>query len=159
MGRKDEAAQIYRQAVGRNANQANCLAWELATAPNLFHREPTLAVELAKQAVRLAPAEASYWNTLGVAHYRGRDWKAAVQALDEAEKLAPGKYLGFNALFLALCHHQLGDPDRAREHYDRAVRWYEENEGRLPAQQRQELKAFRAEAEALLNASSVPRRP
>jgi uncharacterized protein HemY len=91
-----------------------------------------------------------YWNTLGVAHYRLGEWAAAIQALREAEKLAPGKYFSFNAFFLAMCHHQLGDPVKAREQYESAVRWCEENQVRLGPAAQQELKAFRAEAEALL---------
>ena len=34
-----------------------------------------------------------------------------------------------------------------RYEYDRAVRWFQENEGKLSVQQQQELQAFRAEAE------------
>src|SRR5262249_34949892 len=93
-----------------------------------------------------------YWNTLGVAHYRAGEREAAVAALEEAEKLAPGKYLGYNAFFLALCHQRLDDPGKAKDHYDRAVRWGRENEGKLSAQEQLELKAFRAEGETLRKA-------
>jgi tetratricopeptide (TPR) repeat protein len=143
MGQKDKAAEDFRKFGGQGPDQANSLAWELATAPNLLHREPSLAVELARQAIRQAPREASYWTTLGVAHYRLGAWAAAIQALEEAEKLAPGKHLGFNAFFLAMCHHQLDDTARARAQYDRAVRWGQENQGKLLGAQQQELKAFR----------------
>src|SRR5262249_17560411 len=90
------------------------------------------------------------WNTLGVAHYRSEEWEAAIQALEECEKLAAGKYFACNAFFLAMCHHQLGDTATARDYYDRAVRWWRGNQEKLSAQQQQELKAFGAEAEALL---------
>jgi tetratricopeptide (TPR) repeat protein len=122
-----------------------------------LHRVPGLAVKLAEQAVRQAPGKAGYWNTLGIARYRAGQWEAAVEALEQAEKLAPGKHLGFNAFFLALCRHQLGDPVKARDEYDRGVRWWEENRDKRPAIQQRELKAFRAEAEALLKAP--PPRP
>jgi tetratricopeptide (TPR) repeat protein len=92
-----------------------------------------------------------------VAHYRSGEWKAAIQVLEESQKLEPNKYLGFNAFLLAMCHHQLGDPLKAKDDYGRAVRWCEENQAKLSAQQQEELKAFRAEAEALLRAP--PRRP
>jgi tetratricopeptide (TPR) repeat protein len=150
MGQKDKAAEDFRKAGAQKADVANRLAWDLATSPDPLEREPTLALDLAKQAVRQAPEEAIYWNTLGVAHYRAGEWQAAIPALEQAEKLAPGKYLGFNALFLAMSHHHLGDPAKARDHYDRAVRWCQESEARLPADLQQELKAFRAEAEAVL---------
>jgi tetratricopeptide (TPR) repeat protein len=154
-GQRDKAAEDYRKA-GQKPEQANRLARELATSPNLLHREPRLAVELAKQAVRQAPGEAMYWNTLGVTHYRLGEWEAAIQTLEEAEKRAPGTYLGFNAFFLTMCYQQLDDTARAKNYYDRAVRWCQENEGKLSTQQEQELRAFRAEAEALLKAAAKP---
>jgi uncharacterized protein HemY len=129
------------------------VAWELATSPDPLGREPGLAVELSEQAVRQAPGKAEYWNTLGVARYRAGQWEAAAQALEQAERLAPGKHLGFNAFFLAQCRHQLGEPVRARDEYDRAVCWCQENRGKLSATQQRELQACRAEAAALLRVS------
>src|SRR5262249_43594946 len=134
----------------RKADLANRLAWELVSSPNVPRRDPAQALVLARQAVRQAPREATYWNTLGVASYRAKQWEAAVRALEEAEDLAPGKYLGFNALFLAMCQHQLGNAAKAREEFDRAVRWSQDHQTRLPAPHQEEFKAFRAEAEALL---------
>jgi tetratricopeptide (TPR) repeat protein len=149
-GQVDKAADDLREARGWNADQMNALAWSLVTSPDLLHRDPTLAVELAKQAVRQAPREAVYWHTLGVAHYRLGEWAAALTALEEVETLAPGKNVGFNAYFLAMCHHQLGEPAKAKDDYDRAVRWRPEDPGNLDSAQRQELNALHAEAEALL---------
>src|SRR5262249_43240750 len=96
MGEEDQAAADLRKADALTPNEANNLAWELATAPNLRQREPGLAVQLAKQAVRQVPGETAYWNTLGVAHYRAGEWQAAIQALEEAENLAPSQDFGFN---------------------------------------------------------------
>jgi len=149
-GREDKAAADFRAAGGLKPDVTNRLAWKMATSPDHFDREPSLAVKLARQATRQAPGEARYWNTLGIAHYRLEDWEAAVKALEEKEKLELGKNLGFNAFFLAMCHHQLGDPVKASDQYDRAVRWCRENQGKLSEQWQQELKAFHAEAEALL---------
>jgi tetratricopeptide (TPR) repeat protein len=73
-----------------------------------------------------------YWNTLGVAHCRLGEWEAAIQALEEAARLAPDRDFRFNAFFLAMCRHQLGDPAKAKDHYDRAVRWCQENQGNCP---------------------------
>jgi tetratricopeptide (TPR) repeat protein len=149
-GQVDRAAADLREARGRNADQVNVLAWWLVTASNPLHREPALAVELAKQVVRQAPREAAYWNTLGVAHYRLGEWAAALEALEEAAKRAPGPCFGSNAFFLAMCHHQLGHPAKAKDHYDRAVRWSQEDPDNLASAQQRELQAFHAEAEALL---------
>src|SRR5262249_38924976 len=150
MGENDKAAADFRKASQDKPDQLNQLAWELATSANLLHREPTLAVELAKQAVRKMPGEPMYWNTLGAAHYRTGEWHDAVKALEEAERLAPDKYFGFNAYFLAMCHNQLGDIAKAKDYFDRAVRWCQENQGKLSATYYQELEAFRSEAESLL---------
>jgi len=154
MGQNDKAATDFCKAVCQKPDQANALARLFATTSNASYRLPNLAVELAKQATRQAPREAIYWNTLGIAHYRSGEWEAALKALEQSEKLEPGKYLGFNAFFLAMCQHQLGDSLKAKDDYGRAVRWCDESQAKLSAQQQQELRAFRAEVEALFKAES-----
>jgi tetratricopeptide (TPR) repeat protein len=151
-GQKDQAAADLLGATDGRPEEANRLARELATSPDLARREPAVAVELAEQAVRMAPGKAEYHGTLGVARYRAGQWEAAIRALQEAERLAPGEDSGFNALFLALCHHHLGNPAAAREQHDRATRWYLANEAKLTAARRQEWKALREEAGGLLHA-------
>jgi uncharacterized protein HemY len=59
----------------------------LATSPDSKFRDPKRAVELAKKAVKLAPKEGNYWNTLGVAQYRASDWKEAIAALEKSIEL------------------------------------------------------------------------
>ena len=152
IGQKQLAAEDFRAAALHMPAEANRLAWDLATAHDPQLREPTLAVELASQATRLAPGEAAYWNTLGVAHYRLGEWQKSVKALESAEKLAPGKHDRGRAFFLAMCHQRLGDPATARVHYDRAVRRFQEQQGRLSATQRQELMDLRDEADRLMKA-------
>jgi tetratricopeptide (TPR) repeat protein len=157
MGKMHQAAEDFRKAGPLRPKEANDLAWGLAASPVSAHPQPTLAVELAKQAVQQAPGVALYWNTLGLAHYRAGNWEAAVRALVEAQKLAPGESCCFNAMVLAMCHHQLGGAAKARDHYDRAVRGFQQTLGELSATHRQELEGFRAEAEALLKGPT--RRP
>jgi tetratricopeptide (TPR) repeat protein len=149
-GQVDRAAADLREAHQQDADQMNGLAWWLVSATDPVHRELTLALELAEQLVRRSPREAACWNTLGVAHYRLGKWEKALRALEEAEKLAPGTCFGSNAFFLAMCHHQLGDPAKAKDHYDRAVRWCQEDPDKLASGRQRELKALHAEAEALL---------
>ena len=132
-GQKDRAAEDFRRASEGSAARANSLAWRLATASHEpYRRDPSPAVELAKEAVRKAPGVAAYWNTLGVAHYRLGEWEAAVRALEESERLEPGKRVGVNGYFLAMCHHRLGDPVKARDHYDRASRGLRKTRARYP---------------------------
>jgi tetratricopeptide (TPR) repeat protein len=156
LGQKDRAAEDFRKASEGDPEQANDLAWALATSPNPVRREPGLAVELANQAVRQAPGVASYRTTLGIAYYRLGEWQAAVQALQDSERLEPGKRLGFNALVLAMCQYRLGDSVKARDQFDRAVRWTQDHEAELGAVWRQELETFRVEGKALLNVPPGP---
>ncbi len=135
----------------RAAAVLNNLAWELATVPEVEARNPTQAMEYAKQAVELVP-DAGNWNTLGVAHYRAGDWKAAIDALERSEKFQPGAMLGFNGFFLAMAHLQLGHQDEARSWYERACAWTEK---RRP--ENEELRRFRDEAAEILKlARKVP---
>src|SRR5207253_1145365 len=91
------------------------------------------------------------WNTLGVAHYRAGDWKAAVAALDKSVELAKGGD-AFDWLFLAMSHRKLGNHDDARKWYDQAVQWLEKNSQALAknALQAEELRRFRIEAVEVL---------
>jgi tetratricopeptide (TPR) repeat protein len=129
---------------GRLAWQLNHLAWLLATGPEPGLRDPGRAVELAGKAVELAPSAVNR-NTLGVARYRACDWRGAIEALTAAEKQEPGRYLGFNAFFLAMAHGRLGDRPRALRWFDEADRWMRKN-----APTDEELVRFRAEAAELL---------
>ena len=99
---------------------------------------------LARKAVELAPAHPDYPNTLGVAHYRAGDWKAAIVALEKSMKLRKGGD-SKHWFFLAMAHWRLGAKDKAREWYDRAVRWMDDNQPKD-----EELRRFRAEAEDVL---------
>jgi eukaryotic-like serine/threonine-protein kinase len=146
-GKWDEAIPAYKKAVAlapQNAGCHNGLAWLLATCPDARFRDPGQAVALAKKAVQLAPNYGTYANTLGVAHYRAGDWQAAVAALDRSMELRNGGD-SLDWFFLAMAHWQLGEKDKAREWYDRAVQWMDKNR---PTDE--ELRRFRAEAAELL---------
>jgi tetratricopeptide (TPR) repeat protein len=100
-----EAKALYEQTLELYPNEAlvsNRFAWFLATCPDANWRDPARAVELAKQAVQLWPADKTYgtsywntlgapyyhagtnWTTLGVAHYRADQWKDAIAALQKS---------------------------------------------------------------------------
>jgi tetratricopeptide (TPR) repeat protein len=123
---------------------ANNLAWLLATCPDPALRDPDEAVALATKAVELTRERGSHWRALGVAQYRARHWKAAVEALDQSMRLGHGGNV-IDWLFLAMAHWQLGEKDVARNWYARAAEWMAKNQP-----QNEELRRFRTEAEELL---------
>jgi uncharacterized protein HemY len=95
------------------------------------------------------PKEAAGRNTLGVTLYRAGEYREAVGALEERLRLGAGQTDGYDLFFLAMCHHRLGDAEKARDCLDRAVRWREGKQDLTP-RWAAELAAFRAEAERTL---------
>jgi tetratricopeptide (TPR) repeat protein len=130
----------------------NGLAWLLATHPNLKLRDPVRAVKLAKVAVELAPDGATLWNTLGVAHYRAGEWKAALGALEKSMELRQGQGSDSSDwFFVAMCHGKLGDKERGRQWYDWAANWMDGN----PTTD-EDLRPFRSEAAEVLGLDRDP---
>src|SRR5262249_23951916 len=92
--RRQEAVEIRRRALHiyealranspENPAVNNELAWLLATNPEPSLRDTALAVRLAKEAVSAMSESANYRNTLGVAHYRNGDYRAAIAELEIA---------------------------------------------------------------------------
>jgi eukaryotic-like serine/threonine-protein kinase len=142
-----DADNDARQSFGANLStaawQLAMVDWQLNTAPDPKFRNPDFAVELAREAVRLNPV-GDHWNTLGVAHYRAGQLKAAVTALEQSMKLRKGGD-SFDWFFLAMSYWKLGDKGEARRWYEKAVAWMSEKQP-----QDGELVRFRAEASALL---------
>jgi hypothetical protein len=69
------------------AQLLNNQARVLATHAEPKTCDPGRAVKLAQEAVELAPKHPSYWNTLGVAHYRSREfsfWKREERVVEES---------------------------------------------------------------------------
>ena len=155
-GRPAEAEQEYRRAIALAEKVAdpeawNELCWGLATSPSPGLRDPQLALRLAKKAVEQTPQNGSYWNTLGVAHYRAGEWKAAIEALEKSMQLRAG---GDSAVwfFLAMARWQRGENDQARQWFDKAVNRIDSNKS-----QYEDLRRFRAEAAALLGVTEHPK--
>jgi superkiller protein 3 len=143
----ENAAACFRKAIEidpKRTDAYNRLAWLFATCSEAKLRDPNQAVALAKKAVELAPNDWSYLNTLGAADYRAGDWKGAITALEKSMELRNGGDSN-DWFFLAMAHGQLGQKVKAREWYDRAVQWMDEN-----APTDEELRRLRAEAAELL---------
>src|SRR5262249_57765634 len=90
----------------------NDWAWLLATCPEEKVRDPKRAVQLARRAVEADP-RASYWNTLGVAHYRAGSWTDARRALEQSMAGHRGGD-SFDWFFLAMAYWQQGERGGAR---------------------------------------------
>jgi eukaryotic-like serine/threonine-protein kinase len=146
-GRDAEARAAYRRALALNpgdALAANNLAWLLVKAADTTRADAEAAVALAEKAVKRAPRNGNFWNTLGAARYRAGRWPAARKALEEAGKLHPegNAHGGF---WLAMTMWRLGERDDARRRYKQAV----ELMGRRKSHDA-ELGRLRSEAGALL---------
>jgi Flp pilus assembly protein TadD len=147
LGRQSEAAEPYRKALEVAPEDPvinNELAWFLATGPNPRLRDSALAVRLAHKAVTARPESADNRNTLGVAHYRHGDDKAAILELEKSMSLRAGGD-SFDRFFLAMAHWRLGDRAKARSWFDRALHGMDKHKPHDD-----ELCRFRAEAEAMM---------
>jgi tetratricopeptide (TPR) repeat protein len=148
LDRSSDAAKLYRKALkleSADADVNNELAWFLATCAEPRWRDPARAVSLAKKAVDAKPESGNYRNTLGAALYRSGDDKAAVAELEKAMSLRSGGD-SLDWFFLAMTHWRLGELDQARTWFDRAVQWMNKHKP-----QDDELRRFRAEAEAMMS--------
>jgi tetratricopeptide (TPR) repeat protein len=161
----DEARADFEKAVelgARNPGALNSVAWYLATSSAAEFRDPKRAVALATKALELAPKARNILNTLGAAHYRAGDWKAAITALEKSMELAKGGN-SCDWFFLAMAHWRLGDREKARDWYDKAVAWMDKLKpdnlelARFRAEY-DDLKCFRAEAAELLGVKDLPPR-
>jgi serine/threonine protein kinase/WD40 repeat protein len=128
--------------------QLNNRAWRLATGP-ADQRDPVQALKLIQDALKLKPDEGTFLNTLGVIQYRNGQYAAARATLEKSLRITKGEFAAFDLYFLAMCHAKLGEAAKAKDCLDRAVKWTQKD---LPGQAVEELKAFRAEAEAELRA-------
>ncbi len=129
----------------------NNLAWSLATCPEQDLRDANQAVHFAEKALQLTPGSGDYHSTLGVCHYRNRDWKNAIVFLEKSLQLDKGN-TGTDYFFLAMARHQLGNKEQAKSRFNQAIAWMDKNQPNDP-----ELRRFRAEAAALLGITEAPR--
>ena len=152
-GRHAEALERFESLAvefPRLAEAQNRLAWFLANCPDRSLRDADRAVKVARRTVQLDPENPWFLNTLGVAHYRARQWFEAVDALERS--CALGWDDGFNSFFLAMCHWQLGEPETANRLYAAAL---EHQQSALPIAGT-ELRRLRKEADALMQNAATP---
>jgi tetratricopeptide (TPR) repeat protein len=117
------------------------LAGLLATCGDTSLQDPKRTVELAKEAVELAPRSAWSWKVLGWSRYRTGAWKDSIAALEKSIELRKDGGNSFLWFFLAMAQWQVGNKEQACAWYDRAVEWADKHR---PADAL--LRCFRAEA-------------
>ncbi len=100
----------------------------------------------------MTPGEQLTLNTLGVSLYRAGQYAETIPVLERSLAAGKGASQAFDLFFLAMAHHRLGHREQARSLYDQAVRWLEKQKS-LSESDREELTAFRAEAQSLLAGS------
>jgi tetratricopeptide (TPR) repeat protein/serine/threonine protein kinase len=147
-GKLGEAIACFEKAIELDPKWAyahEILAWVLTICPDVKLRNPRRGLEVARKAVELATQSGLAWQMVGWASYRTGDWKASIEALEKSCALqSDSGGDAFQWFFLAMAHWQLGEKDRARQWYDRAVAWMDRhapNDGNL--------RSFRAEAAEL----------
>jgi len=91
MGRQRDAVRLFQQ-LAQDYQQdyvvLNNLAWLLSTATDPVLRDPPEAVDLARQALLLAPENYSVWSTMAEAYYRNGRYDLALRAAEQALLLA-----------------------------------------------------------------------
>jgi WD40 repeat protein/tetratricopeptide (TPR) repeat protein len=133
----------------------NTVAWQLATGP-AKERDLAQALSLAQKAVALSPEQPRYRNTLGAVYYRLERYDSAIEELERSLRENKGNYAAYDLFFLAMCHARRNQAAQAWDCYDRAVKWVQERQDQLRSEEKKELDAIRAEAEALLPQPAKP---
>jgi serine/threonine protein kinase/WD40 repeat protein len=136
-------------SVAGAALEFNNWAWQWARYPPKSDEGPK-ALALARQAVSLEPGQWWYRNTLGVVYYRLGECQNARANLERSLHDSAGQTAAFDLFFLAMCHQRTGDAAKARDCYDRAVRWVAEHRTTLEPEWAVELKEIGREAAAVL---------
>ena len=149
-----QKALAYAEHYPDDPRRFNAASWQVVRQPHRDAAAYARALRLAEIACRLAPNNGPYLNTLGVAYYRTRQWRRAVETLKQSEPLDARLYrtsIPADLAFLALACHQLGEKDQAKAYFRRLratgkdARWARD----------EEAQALLREAEAVLGATPM----
>jgi tetratricopeptide (TPR) repeat protein len=121
----------------------NNVAWALASVPDDPWFDPKQGLAEARKATKLDSKNSAFWNTLGVAAFRARDWKTAHDALGKSIETTGGS--AHDWFFLAMTHWKEGNRREARQCFDMAVSSMKQEQKDDP-----ELIRFHTEAATLL---------
>jgi tetratricopeptide (TPR) repeat protein len=102
-----------------NANAHNNLGWGLVNVPDDPWFNPKEGLAHARKAVDLDAKNWMFWNTLGLAAYRNRDWTTAHDSLKKSIDLNGGK--AHDWFVLAMTYWNQGNRHDAHQSFDKAV--------------------------------------
>ena len=126
-----------------NAHANNTAAWALVSVPDDPWFDPKEGLRLVQKALNLESNNWLFWNTLGVAAFRSRDWTIAQDALKKSIGFTGGT--AHDWFFLAMTRWHQGNHSEARHNFELAVAAMKNERKGDP-----ELIRFHAEAAALL---------
>ena len=154
-GRGVEAEQEYGRAIAlakklTNPDTQNDLSWAVATSPNRGLHEYQLALRLAKKAVEESPQDGAIPEHVGHRPIPHRGLEGCHRIAGEIDA-APRRRRRFRLVLPGHGPMAIGQKDKARQWYGRAVESMEKNKS-----QDDELRRFRAEAAALLGVTDHP---
>jgi Tfp pilus assembly protein PilF len=120
----------------------------LAAARRARRRRSSWTASPTRSSARYA-APSAYVNTLGIAYYRTGRYADAVAALQKSLAVGAGESDAANFYFLTLCQHRQGNAAQTEDCFQRARVWHERHADHLTQEEADELREFRAEAEAV----------
>ena len=126
-----------------NAEAHNNFAWALVNVPDDPWFDPKQGLVHARKALDLDSKNWMFWNTLGVAAFRDRDWTTAHDSLKKSINMKGGR--AHDWFFLAMTQWNQGNRHEARQSFDLAVAALEKEPTDDP-----DVHRARAEAAALL---------
>jgi serine/threonine protein kinase/WD40 repeat protein/Tfp pilus assembly protein PilF len=141
--------QLALKLYPNNLQACNNLAWLYVTGPENM-RNPEAALPLAQKAVDKATNKWEFLNTLGVVLYRSGQYEQAIEILERSLREGNNQAAAFDLYFLAMAHAGLGNAAKAKDCYNRAVKWIQEHQDQITPEWKEELTNFRAEADAVL---------
>ncbi len=152
----EAACRAWLAALGKSptSSQAQIVVWTSCLAPKCA-LDPKKAVELARAMSASDPKSYMHRKNLGAALYRDGQYAAALDTLQEANKLDPKGGTASNWLLLALVQHRLNHADEARTWLEKATR---EIDGLPPADWEVfiQLSLLRREAEEAIKGKPAP---
>jgi tetratricopeptide (TPR) repeat protein len=145
---------LFRTALASSPNNPYLLddfAWKLVAAADPGQRHPAEALPFARRAVKVAPDNGDFYNTLGLVEYRNDHWDEAISSLNGAIDLHKGAE-PTDFLFLAMAHWRRGDRSDAEQFFQRGVE-LASKKGAINA----ELRMFWFEAAGVLGKPGPPK--